>query len=71
MNISLTMDQLKTFAQQPPLSNLIANVEGDGATGLITFRGAEDDQVAGAEMTVDQARKTVDSMAKRATRKGI
>ena len=59
MGISITPDRLADLIQQPPLNNIIANMEGD----TITFRGAE---VQPAGMTVDQARQTVDSMAKRA-----
>jgi hypothetical protein len=59
MGISITADRLMDLIQQPPLNNIIANVEGD----TITFQGAD---VVPATMTVDQARDTVDSMAKRA-----
>ena len=59
MGISITVDRLRDLIQQPPLNNIIANVEGD----TITFQGAD---VVPATMTVDQARQTVDSMAKRA-----
>ncbi len=68
MGISLTANQLRTMVQQPPLNNLIANVEGDDATGTVVFRGAE---AVTNTMTVDQARATVDSMAKRAAKKGL
>ena len=59
MGISITPDRLTDLIQQPPLNNIIANIEGD----TITFQGAD---VVPAAMTVDQARQTVDSMAKRA-----
>ena len=59
MGISITADRLLDLIQQPPLNNIIANIEGD----TITFQGAD---VVPATMTVDQARQTVDSMAKRA-----
>ena len=59
MGISITPDRLADLIQQPPLNNIIANIEGD----TITFQGAD---VVPAAMTVDQARQTVDSMAKRA-----
>lgn len=65
MGISVSEDQLRDLAQQPPLSGLIANVENDE----ILFRGS--DQVANTTMSVDQARAAVDSMAKRAAKKGI
>jgi hypothetical protein len=71
MQISLTGDQLRELVQQPPLSNIIANIEGDDDSGQVIFRGEDGDTVPGAEMSVDQARDTVDSMAKRAAKKGI
>jgi hypothetical protein len=66
MGISLTDDQLRNLVQQPPLSEIIANIEGDADTGTITFKGA--DEVA-PNMSVDQARDTVNTMAKRAASK--
>jgi hypothetical protein len=66
MGISLTDDQLRNLIQQPPLSEIIANIEGDSDTGTITFKGA--DEVA-PNMSVDQARDTVNTMAKRAASK--
>lgn len=63
MGIALTASQLRDLAGQPPLNNIIANIEGDE----VIFQGSEE-YVPGADdqMTVDQARKTVDTMAKRA-----
>jgi hypothetical protein len=66
MGVSLTDDQLRNLIQQPPLSEIIANIEGDSDTGTITFKGA--DEVA-PNMSVDQARDTVNTMAKRAASK--
>lgn len=66
MGISLTDDQLRNLVQQPPLSELIANVEGDADTGVITFKGSEE---VAPNMSVDQARDTVNTMAKRAASK--
>jgi hypothetical protein len=66
MQIPLTAGQLRDLSQKPPLSNIIANIEGDDETGKVIFRGGDGDQVAGTQMSVDQARDTVDSMAKRA-----
>ena len=66
MGISLTDNQLRNLVQQPPLSEIIANIEGDADTGTITFKGA--DEVA-PNMSVDQARDTVNTMAKRAASK--
>lgn len=65
--IPLTKDQLILMSQQPPLNGIIKNVEQD----KVTFVGAEDEQVTDT-MTVDQARQTVDKMAKRAaSKKGL
>jgi hypothetical protein len=66
MGVSLTDDQLRNLIQQPPLSEIIANIEGDADTGTIVFKGA--DEVA-PNMSVDQARDTVNTMAKRALHK--
>lgn len=69
--ISLTINQLKELSTRPPLSNIIADVTGSETDpGLVIFRG--DDIAAGQEtMTVDQARETVDSMARRAAKKDL
>ena len=61
MGISLTRDNLMTTSQTPPLSNVIQTV----TPTEVLFRGADQEQVTDT-MTVDQAQKTVDSMAKRA-----
>ena len=66
MGVSLTFDQLQNLAQQEPLSAIIADINGDENTGKIIFKGA--DEVA-PNMSVDQARDTVDTMAKRALKK--
>ena len=66
MGISLTDDQLRNLIQQPPLSEIIANIEGDSDTGTITFKGAEE---VAPNMSVDQARDTVNTMANRAASK--
>lgn len=66
MGIGLTNDQLRNLIQQPPLSEIIANIEGDADTGTITFKGAEE---VAPNMSVDQARDTVNTMAKRAASK--
>jgi hypothetical protein len=69
MGISLTDDQLRNLIQQPPLSEIIVNIEGDSDTGTITFKGSEE---VAPNMSVDQARDTVNTMAKRAlNKKGI
>jgi hypothetical protein len=62
--ISITPASLKTMIQQPPLSNLINDVEGDDPnTARVVFQGAENTP---PEMSVDTARQTVNQMAKRA-----
>ena len=63
MGIALTASQLRDLASQEPLNNIIANIEGDE----IIFQGSEE-YVPGADdtMTTDQARDTVNRMAKRA-----
>ena len=69
MGVGLTFDQLQTISQQDPLCAIIADITGDNDTGKIIFKGA--DEVA-PNLSVDQARDTVDSMAKRAlNKKGI
>jgi hypothetical protein len=62
MGISLTDSQLRNIAQQPPLSGLIANV----TDSEILFKGTEE---VAPNMSVDQARDTVNTMAKRAAEK--
>ena len=62
--ISITPDSLKGMIQNPPLRNLINDVEGDDAnTARVIFQGAENTP---PEMSVDTARQTVNQMAKRA-----
>jgi hypothetical protein len=62
MGVSLTDSQLRNLAQQAPLNELISDV----TDSEVIFKGA----VEGApNMTVDQARDTVDTMAKRALNK--
>jgi len=64
MGISLTQDQLIDMIQRPPLNNLISDIQNNE----IMFKGNE---TAASVMPVDQARATVDAMAKRAAKKGI
>jgi len=61
MGISLTQDNLTTLSQQPPLSTIIQTV----TPTEIIFQGSGEEAVTDT-MTVDQARQTVDTMAKRA-----
>ena len=60
MGIDITPERLQTLAAQEPLSNIIANIQGD----TIVFKGAE--EMVSPEMSVDTARATVNQMAKRA-----
>jgi len=64
MGVSVTSDSLRNMIQRPPLDNLIQNIEGDGDTGRVIFKGSDEES---ANMSVDQARDTVDRMAKRAS----
>lgn len=66
LGIPLTKDQLVTMSSQPPLNSMISNIEGDSNTGMITF-GNENNEPKDT-MSVDQARATVDKMAKRAAK---
>jgi len=52
--------QLRDLAEKPPLNNIIVNITDDE----VIFAGAN--QSSGDTMTVDQAEKTVEKMAKRA-----
>jgi hypothetical protein len=66
LGIPLTISQLKDISQQAPLSNLIADIQGsdnDPEDIKILFKPGPTEPNA---MTVDQAKNTVDSMAKRA-----
>ena len=63
MGVSLTDSQLRNLIQQPPLNGFISNVTDDE----IMFKGS-DEEVA-PNMSVDQARDTVNKMAKRAASK--
>lgn len=61
--INMTADRFKLLASQQPLNNIIDNVQGDE----IIWKGSKTPGTAGGEkMSVDQARKTVNQMAKRA-----
>lgn len=64
IGISLSDSQLRNIAQQPPLNELIADVTDTE----VVFKGAVEDAPT---MSVDQARDTVNKMAKRAAKKGI
>jgi hypothetical protein len=64
MGIPVTHQQLISMSQQDPMRSLIVSVEPQE----IRFRGSEDEGEASvAGMSVNQAQKTVDTMARRAT----
>jgi len=65
MGIPLTDGQLRDLSQQEPLNQLIGNIDDKD----IVFKGAED--IGPAQMSVDQARTTVDTMAKRAAKSAM
>ncbi len=60
--INMTTDRLRYLATQAPLNNIIGNIQGDD----IIWKSSESQSPNGATMSVDQARKTVNQMAKRA-----
>ena len=61
--INMTADRFKLLASQQPLNNIIDNVQGDE----IIWKGSKTPGTAGGDkMSVDQARKTVNQIAKRA-----
>jgi len=62
MGISLTDSQLRNLVQQPPLNKLVGNVTDTE----VVFKGSEE---VAPNMSVDQARDTVNTMAKRAASK--
>lgn len=71
LGINFTKSVLRDMIQKPPLNGLIQDVTGDDAdenSGEVIFRGAPTDSET---MTVDQARATVDKMAKRAAKKDL
>lgn len=60
--INMDRERLMTLATQPPLNGIIANIEGND----IIWKGSETITPDGDTMSVDQARKKVNQMAKRA-----
>jgi hypothetical protein len=61
--INMTADRLEVLAVQPPLKNIIDSIQN----GEIVWKGSQAPTQPGAPtMSVDQARKTVNQMAKRA-----
>jgi len=61
--VNMTADRLQVLAVQPPLNNIIDSIQN----GEIVWKGSQTPAQPGApKMSVDQARKTVNQMAKRA-----
>ena len=57
-------DQLEALAVQPPLNNVIDSIQN----GEIIWKGSKIPQAGNKKMSVDQARKRVNQMAKRANK---
>ena len=64
MGVNITVDQLRDMASQEPLKNVILNVTDD----QVVLKGAGEGETVSDTMTVDQAEKTVEKMAKRAAK---
>jgi hypothetical protein len=61
--INMTAERFKFLASQQPLNNIISNIQGD----QIIWKGSTPPGTASDnKMSVDQARNTVNQMAKRA-----
>ena len=60
--INIDRERLMAMSQREPLNNIITNIEGDN----IVWKGTETTTPDGETMSVDQARKKVNQMAKRA-----
>lgn len=63
LGLSVTSTTLRNMIQKPPLSNLIQDIQGDDKTGKVIFKDEDDEADT---MSVDQARETVNAMAKKA-----
>lgn len=64
MGISVTADSLKTLIRTAPLNSVIADIKGGRNDGRVIFKGSTSQN--NDTMSVDQARNTVEKMAKRA-----
>jgi len=62
LGVNVSMSQLQSMAQRQPLSNMIADVNPQHVSFDLT-------STKNPTMSVDKARKTVDSMAKRAMKR--
>jgi hypothetical protein len=60
--INLDRERLMAMSQTEPLSNIITDIQGDS----IIWKGAQPVTPDGETMSVDQARRKVNQMAKRA-----
>lgn len=65
MGISISAEYLRDLAEKPPLNNIIVNITDD----KVIFTGANNSSAD--TMTVDQAEKTVEKMAKNALPKDL
>jgi len=67
MGVNLTLDQLKNISQQPPLSDVIRNVENDN----VIFKTVDntDNEEPNTTLDTEKAKSIVDKMAKRANKK--
>lgn len=66
MGVSLSAESLKSMIGKPPLNDLIQSIDyndADPESGTVIFKGGPEENT---DMPVDQARATVDKMAKRA-----
>lgn len=64
MGVEITVDQLRDMASQNPLKNVILNVTDNE----VILKGSGEGETVSDTMTVDQAEKTVEKMAKRASK---
>lgn len=64
IGISVTPEELRELIAMPPLNGIIQDIQGD----KVIFKGGKGD-IEDNTMSVDQAEKTVDQMAKRAAKK--
>ena len=65
VGVIVDRDDLMDLVEKEPLNNLVSRVEQD----KIIFKGSDPGSAEQSGMSVDQAQKTVDKMAKRAAKK--
>ena len=64
---NLSKEQLINFSSQPPLNNIIKNIQGDE----VFFKGAEDETTGASSTAPDENAKIVDKMADRQAKKAL